>query len=73
MTLPRLLADECCPALVIARLRDLGFDVHYVAESRPGLSDRDVLELAAEDGRVVVTTDKDFSQLWCVWGTEWRD
>ncbi len=63
MTLPRLLADECCPALVVARLRDHGFDVHYVAEARPGLSDRDVLGLAAEEGRVVVTTDKDFGLL----------
>jgi len=63
MTVPRFLADECCPASVVAALRDLGFDVHYVAEEAAGLSDSDVMGLAANGGRLLVTTDKDFGGL----------
>ena len=63
MRLAPLLLDECCPASLAAALRDLGFDARYVAEDNPGISDTDVLRIAAEESRIVVTTDKDFSAL----------
>ncbi len=63
MTAPQFLVDECCPASLVAALRDLGFDVRYVAEEAAGLSDTDVVGLAANGGRVLVTTDKDFGGL----------
>ena len=63
MTLPRVVVDECCPTPVVVALRGLGFDVRYVAEEAPGLSDTDVLRSAAEEGRILVTTDKDFGML----------
>ena len=59
----RFLADECCPEAVVAALRDLGFDVRYIAEEAPGLSDTDVAAFAAEEGRILVTPDKDFGRL----------
>lgn len=58
-----LLLDECCPASLVASLRDLGLDVRYVAEESPGISDADVLRIAAAESRIVVTTDKDFGAL----------
>ena len=59
----RLLADENLPRPVIARLRQEGLDVLWIQEALPGASDVDVLGLAAEEGRILLTFDKDFGEL----------
>ena len=59
----KLLVDEGVDAAIVARLRADGLDVLYVAELAPGITDQAVLELANSDGRVLVTTDKDFGEL----------
>ncbi|MFN8012136.1 MAG: DUF5615 family PIN-like protein [Holophagaceae bacterium] len=59
----RLLADENLPRPVIARLRQEGLDVLWIQEALPGASDVDVLGLAAEEGRILLTFDKDFGAL----------
>jgi predicted nuclease of predicted toxin-antitoxin system len=56
----RLLADENVPHASVERMRGAGVDV---ARAEPGASDRDVLALAAEEQRVVVTFDLDFGRL----------
>jgi predicted nuclease of predicted toxin-antitoxin system len=61
--LPRLLADENYPAPSVRRLREHGFDVHAVAETTPGLSDREVLLLAHQQQRWLLTFDLDFGEL----------
>lgn len=63
MTPPRFLADECCPTSIVAALRERGFDVRYVAEEVLGLSDVEVLSIATDQDRVLLTTDKDFGVL----------
>ena len=63
MTPPAFLVDECCPASVVAALRGRNLDVRYVAEEAAGLSDADVMSLAIDQGRILVTTDKDFGNL----------
>ncbi len=63
MTAVRFLADECCPVALVIELRDCGHDVRYVADDSSGLSDEQVLEIAANEDRVLVTTDKDFGAL----------
>ena len=63
MALPRLLADENCPAPSIRLLRDLGFDVLAIAETRPGMTDVDVLQLACSQQRWLLTFDLDFGEL----------
>ena len=63
MTAIRILAEECCPVAFVAELREFGHDVRYVAEDAAGLSDGDILEMAADEDRVLVTTDKDFGTL----------
>jgi hypothetical protein len=45
------LADECCDALVVRTLRELGHDVTYVAELGPGLTDTDVLAQSVSEER----------------------
>ena len=63
MTLPHLLADENCPAPSIRLLRDHGFDVLAIAETRPGMTDVDVLRLACSERRWLLTFDLDFGEL----------
>ena len=59
----RFLADESCDFAVTRTLRDAGHDVVAMSEKAPGSKDSEVIGLAREDGRVLVTEDKDFGQL----------
>lgn len=59
----RLLADENLHSGIVAWLRGNGHDVLYAAEILAGESDEVVLRRARDDGRVVVTDDKDFGDL----------
>ena len=58
-----ILADECLPRIVVARLRDLGFDVRYAAETDAQASDVDLLGIAHAETRIIVTEDFDFGEL----------
>jgi len=59
----KLLCDEGVERQVVKALRAGGHDVSYVAEMAPGISDREVLSVAAEEGRILLTADKDFGEL----------
>ncbi len=59
----KLLADENVPLKAVEVLREKGVDVVSVTELSPGLKDREVLDLAGREGRIVVTFDKDFGEL----------
>jgi predicted nuclease of predicted toxin-antitoxin system len=48
---------------IVAELRSAGLDVAYAKEVCPGSPDPEVLKLAADDGRVVVTHDLGFGEL----------
>jgi predicted nuclease of predicted toxin-antitoxin system len=53
----RFLADESCDCSVVRALRQAGFDVAAVSEVAPAASDENVIQLASDDGRIVVTED----------------
>ena len=57
------LADENVSRLVIDKLRQAGFDVLSVAETKAGFSDRDIVATAEADRRVLITEDRDFGEL----------
>jgi predicted nuclease of predicted toxin-antitoxin system len=59
----RFLADESCDFAVVRALRAAGHDVLAVAEVARGAKDPEVIRLARDDGRVLLTEDKDFGQL----------
>lgn len=59
----RFLADENLEGPIVRRLRELGHDVLWIREDRPGVPDTDVLELAGREQRVLLTNDKDFAEL----------
>jgi len=56
------LADESCDFLVVRKLRSAEYDVLSVAESFSSYSDKQVLEYAIKDGRILITEDKDFGE-----------
>lgn len=59
----RWLADECIDAGLVSHLRSSGHDVLYMAELAPATDDVDVLARANDDGRILLTEDKDFGDL----------
>ena len=59
----RFVADESCDYAAVRALRNEGYDVVAVAEAAPQTEDPDVLELAYQENRVLLTEDKDFGQL----------
>ena len=58
-----LVADECCDALLVKGLRSDGHDLLYVQEIAPGTDDETVLQMAADQQRILLTEDKDFGEL----------
>lgn len=59
----RFLADESCDYAVVRALRSAGHDVVAVADTNAQAPDSEVADLAASDGRILLTEDKDFGQL----------
>ena len=60
---PRYLADENIPRVCVTRLLDAGFDVEYVVDRGAGSPDSAVMRRAGEDGRILITEDRDFGAL----------
>jgi predicted nuclease of predicted toxin-antitoxin system len=59
----RFLADENCDFTVVHALREAGHDVLCVSEITPRAEDSEVIKLADDEKRIVLTEDKDFGQL----------
>ncbi len=58
-----LLADENIDKEIVDGLRLDGYDVLYVSEMEPGISDDKVLNLANDTNALLLTFDKDFGEL----------
>src|SRR5215469_10333266 len=59
----RFLADENVSHLVIQRIRAGGFDIVSVSEAMSGASDKDVLDKAGAEERILITEDRDLGEL----------
>jgi predicted nuclease of predicted toxin-antitoxin system len=59
----KLVADEGVDGHIVARLRQDGHDVLYIAEKEPSISDDIVLSHANAQGALLLTEDKDFGEL----------
>ena len=59
----RWLCNENIPRNLVEGLRARGHDVVWIRETSPGISDAEVLALAARDHRLCLTFDKDFGEL----------
>jgi predicted nuclease of predicted toxin-antitoxin system len=56
-------ANENIEAEAVAFLRSSGHDVTYAAETQSRASDDEVLARATAEGRILITSDKDFGEL----------
>jgi predicted nuclease of predicted toxin-antitoxin system len=60
----RFLLDECVPTYITALLRDQGYDVLDLRDAGlRGVDDRTLLEIAAREGRIIITRDLGFNLL----------
>ncbi len=60
----RFLLDVCAASRSLHQhLADNGHDVYSAAESAPRATDRELLDLALAQDRVLITEDKDFGEL----------
>lgn len=58
-----ILADENISRLLVEQLRQEGHQVRYIVETARGSDDPTVLEIANQQGSLLVTDDKDFGEL----------
>jgi predicted nuclease of predicted toxin-antitoxin system len=59
----RFVVDECTGPPVAQWLRNQGHDAISIFDDARGADDDHVLSLAYNDGRVLITSDKDFGEL----------
>ena len=64
----KFLADAHISVEMVAMIRALGHDCLDTSAIPPRMQDIDVLRMAADDARVVITSDKDFGELVFVHG-----
>ncbi|MEO7658946.1 MAG: DUF5615 family PIN-like protein [Pyrinomonadaceae bacterium] len=58
-----LLADESVDRQIVARLRQDGHEVLYIADVEPSISDDVVFDRANEKTALLLTVDKDFGEI----------
>jgi predicted nuclease of predicted toxin-antitoxin system len=59
----KFLANENFPLASVKFLREGGFDVTYVGHDYSGITDREVIHVAIEEERTILTFDRDYSEL----------
>lgn len=59
----KILADEGVDKPIVDLLRVSGFDVHYILETNGGIADDEVLQIANDEKRILLTQDKDFGEM----------
>ena len=59
----RFLADESCDFAVVRALRAEGYEVYAVSEVMQRSDDRQLIEQASQEQRILLTEDKDFGWL----------
>ena len=58
----KIFADECVHKNIVTALRENGFEVGYISEVKPGLSDHEIVKLAAKNSAILITEDSDFGE-----------
>jgi len=59
----RLLVNENISPVSVGLLREAGHDVVAVTERSPGIPDDEVMRLAHDEARIIVTCDRDYGEL----------
>jgi len=59
----KLVADESVDFRIIKSLRNNGYEILSIQETKPGVKDVEVLKFANESEAILITEDKDFGEL----------
>mgnify|MGYP005857755875 CR=1 FL=1 len=59
----KLLANENFPLSSVHLLRKLGYDIKAIGDDDKSVSDKQVIELAIKENRLILTFDKDYGEL----------
>jgi predicted nuclease of predicted toxin-antitoxin system len=59
----RFLANENFPLTSVKLIRSSGYDIISITETSPGIKDEEVLELAVNEQRIILTFDRDYGEL----------
>jgi predicted nuclease of predicted toxin-antitoxin system len=59
----RFLANENVPLATVFRLRREGFDVASISLDTPSISDKEVIRIATDENRTIITFDRDYGEL----------
>lgn len=63
LCLMKLLANENFPLDSVKHLFSLGFDITAIGAHHAGITDREVMELAEREQRIILTFDRDYGEL----------
>ena len=58
-----LLANENIPLASVIYLRSQGFNIKSIGIDHPGISDEEVMDVAIEENRTIITHDSDYGEL----------
>ncbi len=59
----KCLANENFPLASVKLLREKSVDITSITEDSPGISDQEVLDIAVNEKRVILTFDRDYGEL----------
>jgi predicted nuclease of predicted toxin-antitoxin system len=59
----KLLLDKCVPSITYQEILKKGHDAEWVGHWPEDPGDREILRVAKEAGRILITLDKDFGEL----------
>jgi len=59
----KFLANENFPVPSVRKLRALGIEVASITETTPGISDKEVIQIAQKENFIILTFDKDYGEL----------
>jgi len=59
----KFLIDESVEKPIVDWLRNQKYDVIYIAEKSPAITDEEVIRFANSETRILITNDKDFGEL----------
>lgn len=59
----KLLANENFPLKSFKALQEKGYDIKHIGIELPSITDEEVMAIAIEEGRIIITFDSDYGEL----------
>jgi len=59
----KILANENIPLASVNYLISAGIDIIWIGHNYSGISDQEVMDIAITEGRLIITFDRDYSEL----------